>query len=77
LNDLGLPASPHVELIFADKEVTVFVDSGAEVCLMSERIYEELILAGLPTSELPIEEAILVTALGTRSKRIKKHILQF
>jgi hypothetical protein len=38
LNDLGLPTSPHVKLMFADKEVTVVADSGAEVCLMSKDI---------------------------------------
>jgi hypothetical protein len=43
-------------------------DSGAEVSSMSERIYEDLILAGLPTLELPDEGASLVAALGTRSK---------
>ena len=58
LNDLGLPASRHVTLMCADKEVTDVADSGAEVCLMSERIYEELTLAGLLTLELPVEEAI-------------------
>jgi hypothetical protein len=54
---------------------TAVADSGAEVCLMSERMYEELILAGLPTLKLPIEVSILVTALGTGSKRIKKQVL--
>jgi hypothetical protein len=49
LNDLGLPTSPHVKLMFADKEITAIADSGAEVCLMSEKIYEELILPVLPT----------------------------
>jgi hypothetical protein len=58
LNYLGLSASLHVKLTFADKEVTAIADSGAEVCLMSERIYEELTLAGLLTLELPVEEAI-------------------
>ena len=75
LNDLGLPASWHVTLMCADKEVTDVADSGAEVCLMSERIYEEFILAGLHTMELTSEGAILITALGTRSKRIKKQVL--
>jgi hypothetical protein len=41
---------------------------------MSEEIYEEFILAGLPTLEFPIEGAILITALGTGSKRIKKQV---
>ena len=65
----------------ADKEVTDVADSGAEVCLMSESICEGLISAGLPTLDLPIEGAILITALVTlvtlvtRSKRFKKRVL--
>jgi hypothetical protein len=58
LNDLGLSTIPHVKLIFDDKEITSIADSGAEVCLMSEVIYEELILAGSPTVESPIEGTI-------------------
>ena len=38
LNYLVLPTSPHVKLMFADKKVTPVADSGAEVCLMSEKI---------------------------------------
>jgi hypothetical protein len=75
LNDLGLPTSPHVKLKFPDKEVTAIADSGAEISLMSEKMYEELTLAGLPTLELPIEGAILINSLGTRCKGIKKQVL--
>jgi hypothetical protein len=54
LNGLGLPASSHVTLNFADKEVTAVADRGAEVCWMCEEMYEDVTAAGLPALELTI-----------------------
>ena len=54
LNGLGLPTSPHVTLNFADKEVTAVADSGAEVCWISEQVYEDVTAAGLPALGLTI-----------------------
>jgi hypothetical protein len=72
LNGLGLPTGPRVMLNFAKKEVTAVADGGARVGWKPARMYENVKMAGLSTSELPIEGAILVTALGTRSRRITK-----
>jgi len=38
-------------------------------------MYEDVTAAGSPTLEMPIQRGIAMTALGTRSKRIKKQIL--
>ena len=46
-----------------------------ELFLKSESMYEDVTAGFLPTLEMPIERGIVNTALGTRSKRIKKQVL--
>jgi hypothetical protein len=43
---------------------TAILDSGSEVNLLSERIYEELTDAGVEIPILPVEGVVLVTAFG-------------
>jgi hypothetical protein len=49
--------------------------SGSEVNLLSERVYEELAKTGLEIPVLPVENIVLVTAFGRRSKRIRRQAL--
>jgi hypothetical protein len=51
------------------------LDSGSEVNLLSDRIYEELTAAGVVIPILPVEGVVLVTAFGRRSKRIRRQAL--
>jgi hypothetical protein len=56
-------------------DITAIVDSGSEVNLLSERVYEQLTKMGLEIPVLPVENVILVTAFGKRSKRIRRQAL--
>lgn len=51
------------------------MDSGSEVNLLSEGIYEELSKSGLEVPVLPVENAVFVTAFGRKSKRIRHQAL--
>jgi hypothetical protein len=46
------------------------VDSGSEVNLISQNIYERLMKAGITMPVLPVENVVLVTSFGKRSNRI-------
>jgi hypothetical protein len=73
INDANLCQSPHVEIKVAGRIViNAILDSGSEVNLLSERVYEKLIQSGVDIPVLPIEHVVLVTAFGKRSKRIKQ-----
>jgi hypothetical protein len=51
--------------------INAILDSGSEVNLLSEGVYEKLIKAGVDIPVLPVENVVLMTAFGKRSKRIR------
>jgi hypothetical protein len=79
ISESSLANSPQVEVQVLDKfEFTAILDSGSEVNLLSERIYEELTEAGVEIPILSVEGVVLVAAFGRRSKRIRRQaILEF
>jgi predicted aspartyl protease len=50
---------------------TAILDSGSEVNLISQEIYEKLTKASTDIPVLPVENIVLVTAFGRRSNRIR------
>jgi hypothetical protein len=67
-----LGQNPQIGITVEDRFViNAIVDSGSEVNLLSEEVYEKLIKAGVNIPVLPVENILLVTAFGKRSKRIK------
>jgi hypothetical protein len=48
------------------------LDTGAQGSIISERVYNKLIYAGVRTIELAVQGAVLLKALGGRTRRIKK-----
>jgi hypothetical protein len=55
--------------------ITAILNSGSEVNLISERVYENLMEIGLQVPTLPVEGVVLVTAFGRRSERIRRQAL--
>jgi hypothetical protein len=69
INETTLGQSPHVEIkVTAKFIVNAILDSGSEVNLISGKIYEKLIKAGVQVPVLSVENVVLVTAFGKRSK---------
>jgi hypothetical protein len=66
---------PYVKINFGSEEVNVLLDSGSQISLVAEEIYEKLMLKQYPMLTLPIKAAILVTALGKKSKRLNKQTM--
>jgi hypothetical protein len=45
------------------------------VNLVAEKVYDQLIEAGMSIPELPLENVALISAFGTKTRRIKKQSL--
>jgi hypothetical protein len=75
INEANLCQSPQVEIKVAGRIViNAILDSGSEVNLLSERVYEKLTQSRVDVPVLSVEH-VLVTASGERLKRIKRQAL--
>jgi hypothetical protein len=76
INEATLGQSPQTEIKAARRiGISALLDSGSEVNLLSEKVYEKLIKAGVDIPVLPVENTVLVTAFGKISKRIRHQAL--
>jgi hypothetical protein len=76
INEDIISKSPQVNVtIGGGTQISAILDSGSEVNLLSESIYEQLLKAGIEVPELPLENVVLVTAFGKRSNRIRRQAL--
>jgi hypothetical protein len=65
-----------VGIVFSNgTRIRAILDSGSEVNLLSERVYDRLIKSGVEVPVLPLENIVLVTAFGRRSKKIRSQAL--
>jgi hypothetical protein len=76
INEANLENCPRIEISISGKfKIKAILDSGSEVNLLSEGVYEGLIKSGLQIALLPVENVLLVTASGRKSKRIRRQAL--
>jgi hypothetical protein len=76
INETTLGQSPQIEIKVAGRiGINAIVDSGSEVNILSEEVYEKLRKEGVDIPVLPVENVVLVTAFGKRSKRIRHQAL--
>jgi hypothetical protein len=71
INDDNLGDCPQVNISFGELTVTAVLDSGSQVCILAERVYEKLVATGLQILTLPLENVALITAVGNKTRRIK------
>lgn len=74
-NEDNLYGCPQVQLDIDEGRLTAVLDTGAEISLMPERIFEDLLAKGLRVPQLPVVNGALITAFGSRTKRIKRQAL--
>jgi hypothetical protein len=48
------------------------LDTGAMISIISERVCNKFIEAGIVTLQFPVSNVVLRSAFGTRSERVKK-----
>ena len=76
INETSLGISPVLEIKINNKIViSAIVDSGSEVNLISQEVYERLTQAGNIIPVLPVQGVVLVTAFGKKSNRIRLQAL--
>jgi hypothetical protein len=75
INENNLYGCPHVQLEIGEERLIAVSDTGVEISLMPERIFEDLLVKGLRAPQLPVVNGALITAFGSRTKRIKTQAL--
>jgi predicted aspartyl protease len=75
INENSLYGCPHVQLDIGEERIIAVLDKGAEISLMPKRIFEDLLAKGLRAPQLPVVNRALITAFGSRTKRIKRQAL--
>jgi hypothetical protein len=66
---------PHVQLDIGEEKLIAVLDTGAEIYLILERIFEDLLAKGLRAPQLPVVKGALITVFGRRTKRIMRQVL--
>ena len=66
---------PKLKIMIGGEEVSALLDTGCEVSILNEQLYNKLRHLGLNCLELPIQHLNLVSAFNERSKRIEKQAL--
>jgi hypothetical protein len=76
INEDNLSKCPQVEIVFSNgTSIRAILDSGSEVNLLSEKVYDRLVKSGVEVPVLPLENVVLVTAFGRRSRKIRSQAL--
>jgi hypothetical protein len=66
---------PYVEICLGHDKINVLFDSGSQISLITEEIYENLKSRGYPILTLSAKAAILVTAIGKMSGKLHKQAM--
>jgi hypothetical protein len=66
---------PKLQIKIAGEEIEALIDTGCEMSIPNENLYNKLRHAGLQCLELPTQHVNLVSAFNDRSKRVKKQAL--
>jgi hypothetical protein len=66
---------PKLTITISREEVSALLDTGCELSILNEKLYNKLRLSGFNCLELPTQHLNLVSAFSERSKRIRKQAL--
>jgi hypothetical protein len=76
INERDLERCPQIKLKFNNRVAVIAIcDTGSDVNLLNEHVFEQLINEGTKIPTLPLENIALVTAFGKKTQRIKKQAL--
>jgi len=74
INDENTKTFPHIDITIGNRNVKAVIDTGSEIRLITEDLYAHLLSQILEMLELKLQSTVLVTAVGSRSRRIKKQV---
>jgi len=61
---------PKVKVTIGNEEITAVLDTGCEVCLMSQDLFNKLRKSGMTNLELPVQNMKLVSEFNDRSRNV-------
>lgn len=65
---------PRVKIQIVNQEVSALIDTGCELSLMNEHVFNNLKHHGLEYLELPTQHVNLVSAFNRKSNRVKRQV---
>ena len=71
INEKKLNSCPRVQICIGNQRIPAVIDTGSQISLLSEELYHELRSEGMKGLELAVQNAVLVSAFGNKSKRIR------
>ena len=74
INDENMKNCPRIDIKIGNGNMKGVIDTGSEISLIKEDLYAHLLSQGLEMLELKLQSTVLVTAFGSRSRRIKKEV---
>jgi hypothetical protein len=66
-----LQECPKVKVTIGNEEITSILDTGCELCLMSQDLYNKLRYNWMRNLELPVQNMKLVSAFNDRARKVK------
>jgi hypothetical protein len=66
-----LQECPKVKFTIGNEEITSILDTGSELCLMSQDLYNKLKNNGMRNLELPVQNMNLVSAFSDKARKVK------
>jgi len=70
-----LQECPKVKVTIGNEEIASILDTGCELCLMSQDLYNKLRNNGMRNLELPVQNMKLVSAFNDRARKVKTQAL--
>jgi hypothetical protein len=74
INDENVKNCLHIDINIGNGNVKVVIDMVSEISLITEDLCAHLLSQGLQMLELKLQSTMLVTAFGSRCRRIKKQV---
>jgi hypothetical protein len=75
LNERRFQRCPHVKLHIEGHPVIAVVDSGSEATILAQELFDKLENSNTKMLQIPITGAVLISAWGNRTKKIKTQAL--
>ena len=71
VNEEKLNRCPRINISIGNQDIPAVIDTGSQISLMTEGLYHELKSEGVRGLELGVQNAVLVSAFGSKTKRIR------
>jgi hypothetical protein len=74
INDENMKNCQHIDTKIGNGDVKGVIDRGSGISLITEDLYANLLSQGSEMLDLKLQSTVLVTAFGSRCRRIQKQV---